>query len=85
VIPGCDLPTTVRRANQIRKSIASRPIQTILGEMTVTVSMGVIGAESSTNLELLLRNADAALYRAKHNGRNRVEHAVASAAAASGS
>jgi two-component system, cell cycle response regulator len=85
VIPGCDLPTTVRRANQIRKSISSRPIQTLLGEMTVTVSMGAIGAESSINLELLLRNADAALYRAKHNGRNRVEHSVASAAAASGS
>lgn len=85
VIPGCDLPTTVRRANQIRKSIASRPIQTILGEMTVTVSMGVIGAESSLNLELLLRNAEAALYRAKHNGRNRVEQAAESAAAASAS
>jgi two-component system cell cycle response regulator len=84
VIPGCNLATTVRRANQIRELISSQPIQTLLGAMTVTVSMGVTVGESSTNSELLLRRADTALYQAKRKGRNRVEQAIAAAAAAAG-
>ncbi|MGA8270012.1 MAG: diguanylate cyclase [Candidatus Sulfotelmatobacter sp.] len=84
VIPGCDVPTTIRRANQIRESISNKPITGLPGEMRVTVSMGVIGADSCTNLELLLRSADTVLYRAKHNGRNRVEQATAAVAMASG-
>jgi two-component system, cell cycle response regulator len=77
VIPGCDLPTTGRRADQIREAIARTPIMIFQGELTVTVSMGATVAESSSNSELLLRHADAALYDAKRNGRNRVEMRIA--------
>ncbi|HLW89195.1 MAG TPA: diguanylate cyclase [Terriglobales bacterium] len=80
VIPGCDLATTVRRAEQIRELISGQPIATALRTMTATVSMGVTVAESSTNSELLLRRADVALYQAKRKGRNRVEQAVAASA-----
>jgi diguanylate cyclase (GGDEF)-like protein len=79
IIAGCDLPTTVRRANQIRELIASVPIPTPRGELKVTVSMGATVAESCTNSELLLRRADVALYEAKRNGRNRVEMAIPAA------
>jgi two-component system cell cycle response regulator len=80
VVPGCDLAATIRRANQIRELISSQPILTPVGEATVTVSMGVTVAESSTNSKLLLRLADSALYQAKHKGRNRVEQAISAAA-----
>ncbi len=73
VIPGCDLANTVRRANVIRELIANTPIRTPLRTTCVTVSMGVAVVEPSTTAELLMRRADAALYQAKRNGRNRVE------------
>jgi two-component system cell cycle response regulator len=85
VIPGCDLATTIRRANQIRELISSQPILTPVGETTVTVSMGVTVAESSTNSKLLLRLADTALYQAKRKGRNRVEQAISAAIVVSAS
>jgi two-component system, cell cycle response regulator len=77
VIPGCDLATTVRRSNQIRELISSRPIATPAGATTVTLSMGATVADSSTNSEQLVRRADLALYQAKHKGRNRVERHAA--------
>jgi len=79
VMPGCDLATTIRRANLIRELISSTPIRTPLKLTTVTVSMGVAAAEPTTNSESLLRRADLALYQAKRNGRNRAEEAVAPA------
>jgi hypothetical protein len=38
-----------------------------------TVSVGVAAHESAANIDALLARADAALYAAKANGRNRVE------------
>jgi diguanylate cyclase (GGDEF)-like protein len=73
VMPGCDLATTVRRANVIRELISGTPVRTPLGATTVTISMGVAVAEPTINSESLLRRADLALYQAKRNGRNRVE------------
>jgi diguanylate cyclase (GGDEF)-like protein len=41
--------------------------------LSVTISLGVAQWEGAENLEGLLGRADAALYRAKETGRNRVE------------
>jgi two-component system, cell cycle response regulator len=43
--------------------------------LQVTASFGIAGFQGNaqSNLEQLLRDADAALYRAKENGRNRIE------------
>ena len=73
ILPGCDLPATVRRANQIRQLISSQPIDTNLGPITATVSMGVTVAKACIDSQLILQHADIALYQAKSKGRNCVE------------
>ena len=44
-----------------------------IGDFNATVSAGVARADSGQSLDAVLRIADEALYRAKSNGRNRVE------------
>jgi diguanylate cyclase len=41
--------------------------------LQVTVSIGVATFNGHPDYQVLLRRADAALYQAKHQGRNRVE------------
>jgi diguanylate cyclase (GGDEF)-like protein len=68
LLPGIDLEETLRRAELIRSKISKFP-------NNITVSIGVAGFIPTVHLEKnsLLRRADAALYRAKRQGRNRVE------------
>jgi two-component system, cell cycle response regulator len=75
ILPGCDRATTVRRAEEIRRLVSSTGVMSPKGIERVTVSMGVTCAagDRNTNVEALLNEADLALYRAKENGRNRVE------------
>lgn len=82
IVPGCDLATTIRRANEIRVLISDEPVVSDSTTTKVTVSMGVALAEPSETVESLLHRTDTALYQAKRNGRNRVETSTASLAVA---
>lgn len=75
ILPGCDLATTVRRAEEIRRGISATEVMSPKGIVRVTVSMGVtcVRGDRNANVETLLNEADVALYRAKDNGRDRVE------------
>jgi two-component system, cell cycle response regulator len=75
ILPGCDLATTMRRADDIRQLVSAEAIMIGKDARKVTVSMGATVAEfeGKTGIEVLLGEADTALYRAKENGRDRVE------------
>lgn len=75
ILPGCDLATTVRRAGAIGRVVSATGVKSPKGAVQVTVSMGVTfgGHDRNANVEALLNEADTARYRAKENGRNRVE------------
>lgn len=60
-------------ANRIGRSI-SEPISLEAGEVVVTTSIGIAAAKGiGDRPEVLLRDADAAVYRAKERGRDRFE------------
>ena len=76
VLPSCDLTSALIRADQIRASIASQPFSTSVQPQTITVSMGVAVMDGQVEppVQDLLHLADMGLYKAKREGRNRVEH-----------
>jgi two-component system, cell cycle response regulator len=75
VLPNCELISAFTRADEIRTLISSKPIKAGTVFVNVTLSMGLAVADglSAPEPEKLLRQADLGLYKAKQNGRNRVE------------
>jgi two-component system cell cycle response regulator len=78
VFPGCAVRNAMDRAEQLRTCVNREPVETPEGPILVTLSLGVAGSEAAraTDPDSLLRAADAALYRAKSGGRDRVEVAA---------
>jgi two-component system cell cycle response regulator len=75
LLPGCDLEAGVRHAERLRSLLNEEAFDTSEGRHITTCSLGVASTSVSTpkSTDPLIRAADAALYRAKRNGRNRVE------------
>ncbi|MCD6043133.1 MAG: diguanylate cyclase, partial [Burkholderiales bacterium] len=73
-LPDCDAHYGQAVAERLRKEIESRPVRTRQGDVQVTASFGVAAATPGNQVEVegLIRAADAAMYRAKFTGRNRV-------------
>ncbi len=66
--------TTVDEARLAIDRMRERVASTVqVGGRPVTFSAGVAAMEAAEDLDLAVSAADAAMYRAKQNGRNRVE------------
>jgi diguanylate cyclase (GGDEF)-like protein len=78
LLPDQDQKGAIEVAERIRQRIATETGDEANKRQAVTASLGVATfPESGRTADLLLVNADAALYRAKNNGRNRVMMASA--------
>ncbi|HJV52661.1 MAG TPA: GGDEF domain-containing protein [Noviherbaspirillum sp.] len=73
LLPETDRDAAVACAERLRTTIESLRVESPLGEVRFTVSIGVaLYDDAYAGWEELLKDADAALYRAKQEGRNRV-------------
>ncbi|MFP5227302.1 MAG: GGDEF domain-containing protein [Acidobacteriota bacterium] len=73
VLPGCASDSLEARAEALRSSVSSAPIEASGASPSVSISIGALTCEDwsqSIQMESLLAEADAALYRAKAEGRN---------------
>jgi diguanylate cyclase (GGDEF)-like protein len=75
VLPECSLEQGVKLAERICHLVRSEPVKAKNKPIEVSISLGVAVANPPVpvDLEALLGSVDAALYRAKEAGRNRVE------------
>lgn len=67
-----DRSTAEEVAERLRQLIATETLYIDGQQLNVTLSIGIALAREKTSFEQLYADADAALYQAKHSGRNRV-------------
>ncbi|WP_156921456.1 sensor domain-containing diguanylate cyclase [Desulfovibrio inopinatus] len=73
-LPETNLNGAICVAERLRASIVDLPLLTVKGSLSVTISIGVAELDDADeNFEALYSRSDRALYKAKNNGRNRVE------------
>lgn len=70
---GADLERATRIADDLRARVEGLKFTEVSPELRVTASFGIAAMEAGKTIEQLFEEADAALYRAKADGRNRVE------------
>ncbi|HEY4907786.1 MAG TPA: diguanylate cyclase [Candidatus Acidoferrum sp.] len=72
VLNNCKPQFAEARAEDIRRIVSSRPVQTLAGPLNITMSFGLLLSDAwgVRPVEELLHEVDAALYAAKAAGRN---------------
>lgn len=79
VLGSCDSAGAMHVAERVRLAVRSVPMTIPRGQLEVACSVGVAGTDQfpGADAEALIRAADAALYRSKNQGRDRVTLATA--------
>ena len=72
VLPDTTLEAGYAFAERLREAVAATPVPGVEAGVTITVSIGAAQAWRGESLESAMQRADAALYAAKREGRNRV-------------
>ncbi len=78
LLPGLELPEAMAVAERVRQAVLHADLAhpgSRLGMVTISIGVAAIVPHAGLNAELLIAAADAALYRAKQAGKNRVEAA----------
>jgi two-component system cell cycle response regulator len=75
ILPGCSGKEAYELAERVRRRIADEIMDTSEGMIAITASLGIVTTKSGVKLDSteLIAAVDAAMYKAKANGRNRVE------------
>lgn len=76
LLPGADHDVALAIAERLRASVSGAPMASRVGPIGVSASIGMATLRDGDSAERLLARADAAMYRAKQAGRNRVEAAA---------
>jgi diguanylate cyclase (GGDEF)-like protein len=76
ILPGADQADALCVAERIRQNIVEKDADVEEVSISFTISQGLATSNGDITVENLIAMADEALYRAKENGRNRVEHAA---------
>ncbi|HEY4114972.1 MAG TPA: PleD family two-component system response regulator [Rhizomicrobium sp.] len=80
VMPDTDVDFASAVAERLRKNVEATPfaVSRAPHKLNITISIGIAGSQGAEDsADALLHRADQALYRAKHEGRNRVIAAAA--------
>lgn len=72
LMPAADLAAALRAAEHIRQSLRAQPVHWGTSTITLAVSIGIAELARGQSASAALSRADAALYRAKAEGRDRV-------------
>jgi diguanylate cyclase len=72
VLSGAPPPTAQDVCERLREAVQSRDGAAIAPGLAVTISIGVCGVAPGDSVTSLMKRVDAALHRAKNEGRNRV-------------
>ena len=74
ILPNSEVSGAIKTAERIQRSLVDKRIAFEGKNVPVTLSMGICTLnEKHANFEQLIKDADAAMYKAKENGRNRIE------------
>jgi diguanylate cyclase (GGDEF)-like protein len=76
VLPDCEVSGALVLAERLRLAVAGEGIALAEGMVSVTMSIGTATSDMAGDIHSLIGAADAALYRAKNQGRNCVELAM---------
>jgi diguanylate cyclase (GGDEF)-like protein/PAS domain S-box-containing protein len=75
LLPETDLSSAMQVADRLRVAICGKAIETPVGDIPVSVSLGVAGiTEETTTFDTLIEKADQAMFLAKNSGRNQVKN-----------
>ncbi|NLV24319.1 MAG: diguanylate cyclase [Deltaproteobacteria bacterium] len=74
IFPAVESGAEMQTLERIRKTMADREMNVEDNSIHITVSLGAVKWNGSDTMDEMILKADDALYRAKQNGRNRVEY-----------